>query len=68
MARHKPKTPGSQPPTAYCAFHDRLMNDQYIRKRRCTLRGNSGPCKHLQWLSGQTNEKGGEENAQSIPD
>ncbi len=44
MARRAPRPPKA--PTAWCAFHDRMMNDPYIRKRRCTLRR----CKYLYWL------------------
>lgn len=33
-------------PTAWCEYHDRLMDDNYIRKRRCTIRR----CKYLYWL------------------
>ena len=32
--------------TAWCALHDRLMNDVYIRRRGCAMRR----CKHLRWL------------------
>ena len=34
--------------TAWCALHDRLMNDLYIRRRGCVMRR----CKHLRWLGG----------------
>ncbi len=33
--------------TAWCALHERLMNDVYIRRRGCVLRR----CKHLVWLN-----------------
>nr|DAW87955.1 MAG TPA: hypothetical protein [Bacteriophage sp.] len=27
------------------------MNDAYIHRRRCCLKGRRGPCKHLEWLT-----------------
>ena len=29
--------------TAWCALHERLMNDRYIHRKRCCLRGIYGP-------------------------
>ena len=54
---HKLRPPGWVPPgaTAYCALHQRYMNDWYTHKRRCVLKGNKTTCKHLIWL----NTKGG---------
>lgn len=40
--------------TAWCALHERLMNDYYIHRKRCCLRGHYGPCKHLLWLNQST--------------
>ena len=50
MARKKPK-PRKMPAnaTAWCALHERLMNDVYIRRRGCVMRR----CKHLCWLDGK---------------
>jgi len=53
MAKKKPKP--RKPPanaTAWCALHERLMNDLYIRRRGCAMRR----CKHLKWL--KTNHDG----------
>lgn len=32
--------------TAWCALHERYMNEVYIHRRGCVLR----MCKHLRWL------------------
>ena len=44
--------------TAWCALHERYMNDRYIHKRRCVFRGRHGPCKHLRWLFISGSEEG----------
>lgn len=44
--------------TAWCALHEKYMNDRYIHKRRCVFRGRHGPCKHLRWLSIAGTEEG----------
>lgn len=41
--------------TAWCALHDRLMNDLYIHRRGCAVR----KCRHLRWLG---EKKEGNEN------
>lgn len=55
MNRRK-KRPARKPPanaTAWCALHQRLMNDIYIRRRGCVMRR----CKHLNWLEIDQPEK-----------
>lgn len=51
---HKPRPPGWVPPdaTAYCILHRMYMNDWYVHRRRCVLKGNKTICKHLIWLKG----------------
>lgn len=44
MGRRKKNAPPA--PTAWCELHDRLMNDRYVRNRRCTIKR----CKYLYWL------------------
>lgn len=47
----------SKPPAnakAWCALHERLMNDVYIRRRGCVMRR----CKHLNWLDEGTGPPG----------
>nr|DAX31778.1 MAG TPA: hypothetical protein [Bacteriophage sp.] len=56
MTRRKTKAPAA--PTSWCRLHERYMNDAYIHRRRCCLKGRRGPCKHLEWLKGVANEKG----------
>lgn len=51
-----PKSPANA--TAWCALHERLMNDVYIRRRGCAMR----MCKHLVWLK-ETGPPGGEKDA-----
>ena len=41
----KPRKPPANA-TAWCALHERLMNDVYIRRRGCAMR----MCKRLNWL------------------
>ena len=40
----KKRPPGNA--VAWCCLHERLMNDVYIRRRRCVMR----QCKHMNWL------------------
>lgn len=54
MTRKKKPSPPPANATAWCALHDRMMNDVYIRRRGCVMRR----CKHLNWLNG--GEKGRE--------
>jgi hypothetical protein len=52
MSCKRKKRPARKPPanaTAWCALHERLMNDVYIRRRGCVMRR----CKHLKWLNGE---------------
>lgn len=49
MTRRKTKAPAA--PTDWCRLHERYMNDAYIHRRRCCLKGRRGPCKHLEWLT-----------------
>lgn len=44
MKKKRSKPPANA--TAWCALHERLMNDVYIRRRGCVMRR----CKHLKWL------------------
>ena len=46
MTRRKTKAPAA--PTAWCRLHERYMNDAYIHRRRCCLKGRRGPC--LFWM------------------
>ena len=45
MKKKRSKPPANA--TAWCALHERLMNDVYIRRRGCVMRR----CKHLHWLN-----------------
>ncbi len=40
--------------TAWCALHERLMNEVYIRRRGYVMRR----CKHLKWLDAGTGPPG----------
>lgn len=56
MTRRK-HTHAHAPPTAYCFLHDRYMNDIYVHRKRCLMRGRP-ICKHFQWLMDKPKEKG----------
>ena len=60
MKRRGKKNGAPPNATAVCLFHERLMNDKYIRQRGCLMRRK--PCKHLRWLAGAGCEGGGCEN------
>lgn len=45
MSRRKPMPQPPPNPVAWCAFHNRLMNGNYLRKRRRCLMPR--PCKVL---------------------
>ena len=47
----KKRPPGNA--VAWCRLHERLMNDVYIRRRRCVMRR----CRHLNWLDADKHEK-----------
>ena len=49
--KRRRKTPANA--TAWCALHQRMMNDVYIRRRGCVMRR----CKHLNWLETGKQEK-----------
>lgn len=53
MKKKRSKPPANA--TAWCALHERLMNDVYIRRRGCVMRR----CKHLNWLDAGTGPPGG---------
>lgn len=54
MKKKRGKKPANA--TAWCALHERLMNDVYIRRRGCVMRR----CKHLCWLDAGTGPPGKE--------
>lgn len=54
MKKKRGKKPANA--TAWCALHERLMNDVYIRRRGCVMRR----CKHLKWLDAKNKQAGGD--------
>lgn len=56
---HRKHARAHAPPTAYCFLHSRYMNDVYIHRKRCLMRGHP-ICKHFCWLMDMPHQEKGE--------
>ena len=59
MAKKKKEyKPGYMPrdAVAWCDYHDRGMNYEYIRRKHCLFNKQRKQCKHLQWFGLQREE------------